>query len=149
MFNLSQLIAEVRPEIIDCQSHLFLTSFQAMELAKQKGLPIIVTVHGTLARRTLPLTVAQKTYVYAIGSRIFRKANLVRCLTNGDKQEIIKYGCPPDKIRIIPNAVDVNHFKPQQARRDISLFGFVLYPEKDLNTYKAVKIVVKGIKCAC
>lgn len=148
MFDLPQAIVEVKPDVIDCQSHLFLTTFQATKFANSIGLPVIVTVHGTLARKNLPLNMAQRFHVYTFGSYVFKKATLVRCLTESDKREIIKYGCPPEKIRIIPNAVDINRFKPRSIRRE-NLVVWVgrFVPEKDLDTLvKAIAIVAKRFK---
>lgn len=116
VFGLPQTIAGLKPEIVDCQSHLFITTAQAVKAAKELGVPSVITVHGVMAVRDFATNMAQYAYLYTVGSWIFRKANVVRCLTESDAAEVIRYGCPPEKVRIIPNAVDTNLFKPKNKR---------------------------------
>jgi glycosyltransferase involved in cell wall biosynthesis len=55
----------------------------------------------------------------------------------------MRYGCPPKKIRIVPNAVDTNLFSPQTEREE-NLVVWVgrFVPEKGLEyLLKAAKIV--------
>jgi glycosyltransferase involved in cell wall biosynthesis len=111
LFGLTSKIEHLRPDIIHGESHLFLPSVQALKKANRLNLPYVVTIHGVFADRGLIINTAQKTYLYAIGE-VFKKANKIICLTSNDATEIIKYGFSSEKIRLIPNAVDTQRFKP-------------------------------------
>jgi len=144
IFGLRRVIAQLRPELIDCQSHLFLTTIQAVKAAKELGIPSVVTVHGVTARRNLVTNMAQHIYLFSLGSWVFKEATLVRCLTKGDAQEIASYGCPPEKIRIIPNGVDTELFRPKNGQEE-NLVVWVgrFVQEKGLQyLIEAAKIVV-------
>lgn len=113
VFGLSRMISKLKPDIIDCQSHLFLTTVQAIRAAKDLGIPSVVTVHGVMAKRGGLMNLAQYVFLFTLGSWIFRETDLVRCLTENDAKEVAKYRCPRDKVRIIRNAVDTDFFRPK------------------------------------
>jgi glycosyltransferase involved in cell wall biosynthesis len=148
IFGLRQAISQLRPELIDCLSPLFLTTIEAVKASKELGIPSVVTVHGVMAKRNLVTNMAQYIYLYSLGSWIFKEATLVRCLTKKDAQEIMRYGCPPEKIRIIPNGVDTELFRPEN-RQEENLVVWVgrFVQEKGLQyLIEAAKIVVSSLK---
>lgn len=123
--GLRHLISRLEPEIVECQSHLFLPTIQAVRIASDLGVPNVVTVHGVRAERGFALNLAQYAYLYTLGSRVFKKADLVRCLTETDMAEILKYGCAKEKVTIIPNAVDVELFRPNSEKEEQNLVLWV------------------------
>lgn len=135
----------LKPDVIHAESHLFLPSIQALRMAKKSKIPYVVTIHGVSANRGTVLNLAQKTYIHTV-SNFFRNVNRIVCLTKNDQAEIIKYGFPDDKIRLIPNAVDVERFKPIGNRED-NLVVWVgrFVPEKGLEfLIEAARIVSKN-----
>jgi colanic acid/amylovoran biosynthesis glycosyltransferase len=119
--NYNNLLQSDQYELVVIQSPLFLSSIQGVLLAKKNNKPSILEVHGTLAYRSSILNIAQKIYLYAIGQLALKKSTLVRCLTPGDREEVIKYGCPMEKIRIVPNPVDTDLFKPSTKKDETLL----------------------------
>jgi glycosyltransferase involved in cell wall biosynthesis len=148
VFGLPYVFDYLKPEVVDCQSHLFLTTVQAIKTAKEFRIASIVTVHGVMAKRGLIANLGQSIYLYTLGSWVFKKATLVRCLTRSDAQELMRYGCPPEKIRIVPNAVDTNLFSPQTEREeDLVVWVGRFVQEKGLEyLLKAAKIVSRKAK---
>jgi glycosyltransferase involved in cell wall biosynthesis len=144
VFGLPYVIKILKPEVIDCQSHLFLTTVQAVKIAKKFNIASIVTVHGVMAKRGPIMNLGQRIYLYTLGSRIFKEATLVRCLTQKDAQEIMSYGCPQDKIRLIPNAVDTDVFRPSSnAEENLIVWTGRLVEEKGLRyLIEAMKLIV-------
>jgi len=141
-------IATLRPDIVHAESHLFLTTVQAVRKARKLGLPSVVTVHGVFADRGVALNFAQCVYLRTFGLEVFRSAGRVICLTRGDVEEVVRFGCPLDKIRLIPNAVDTERFKPCKERDD-NLVVWVgrFVPEKGLEyLIEAAKTVTEEVK---
>jgi len=120
------------PDIVDCQSHLFVTTLESLREAKKRGLPSIVTVRGVMAKRDLAVNSAQRLYLYTVASRVFKAATLVRCLTRNDAEEVARYGCPQSKIRVIPNFVDTEVFSPTKLIGDKILWYGRFVEEKGL-----------------
>ena len=143
--SIDTIIEMVKPDIIHAQSHLFLTTCSAVKSAKKYKIPAIVTVHGVLAQRSLPINIAQKTYLYTIGSWCLNNATKVICLTKRDAYEVMKYFRIQKRISVIPNGVDIDTFKPS-SEEDVNLIGWIgrFVPEKGLDyLLEAFRIVSK------
>lgn len=149
--ELTQSISRLSPDIIDCQSHLFLTTAQAVSAARKLHIPSVVTVHGVIADRGFMWNWAQSGYLYTIASWIFKKTDLVRCLTISDFFEVARHGCPVAKIRIVPNAVNTDFFCPSNRSKEENSITWVgrFVPEKGLRyLVEASRIVLQKHKDA-
>jgi glycosyltransferase involved in cell wall biosynthesis len=135
-------LEQLNPDIVHAESHLFLPSVQALRKAKELNIPFVLTIHGVFANRGLVINTTQKSYLHFI-SRTFKKANRIICLTKSDACEIARYGFPEDKIRLVPNAVDTQRFRPGCEQNDnLVLWVGRFVPEKGLeHLIKAAKIV--------
>jgi glycosyltransferase involved in cell wall biosynthesis len=138
-------IEMLNPDIVHAESHLFLPTVQAVRKAKRLGLPCVVSVHGVLAERGFAVNLAQFAYLRTLGLEVFRGADRVVCLTRSDAEEVVRLGCPVEKVRLVPNAVDTELFKPGERRED----GLVVWvgrfvPEKDVEyLVEAARLVVE------
>lgn len=135
---LPSLVREVnttRGDIIHAHSHLFLTTFQAGLAAGEAGIPLVVTVHGVSAERGFPANLLQTAYLRTFGASVFRMAARVVCVSHGDVEEVAASGCLRDKIRVVPNAVDSQFFRPRGAERrnDEVLWVGRFVPEKGVS----------------
>ena len=148
--SLPQKIEKLNPEIIHAESHLFLTTIQAVKKARRLHIPSVVTVHGVMAKRGAAVNLTQQTYLHTFGLWLFRNVSRIVCLTKSDAQEIVRYGGSFGKIRVIPNAVDINRFRPRnKLQGNLVLWVGRFVPEKGLNyLIDAAKIVVKELKDA-
>jgi glycosyltransferase involved in cell wall biosynthesis len=141
--GLADALDRVKPDVVHCESHLFLTTVQAVRKAKKLGLPCVVTVHGVFADRSMAVNFAQFVYLRTLGLEVFRSVDRVICLTQGDAEEVVRFGCPLEKIRLVPNAVDTERFKPCEEREDnLVVWAGRFVPEKGLEyLVEAAKIV--------
>ena len=131
--SLETMIKKLQPDIIHINNLPFLTTVQSTQLAKKMGIASIVQVHGVIAKRNKLLDFAQYFYINTLGRSVFRDATFVICLTESDAKEIRDYGCPLEKIRIIPNGVDVEKFKScEEVMDDLIFWGGRFVPEKGL-----------------
>ena len=149
--NLSSVLKSIKPDIIHAHSHLFLTTFSAVKEAKKLRLPSVVTVHGVSAERGTFTNFAQHSYLCTVGKWIFKNATRIICLTKSNAYEVMKYGADRLKIRIVPNAVDLNLFKPSKKKAKDPLFVWVgrFVPEKGIHyLVKAIEVVVRECKDA-
>lgn len=143
--HLSDVINKMSPDLIITMSPLFLTSVQAIKEAVKNKMPSVLEIHGVYAERGPLLHMMQNIYLHTIGRWSFRNSTLIRCLHGDDAVELMKFGAPLDKIRIVPNAVDTDLFKPSEEREESGLIWVGrMVPEKGL-TYliKALTIVIK------
>jgi len=131
--GLDKLLKSLDYDVMIMVSHLFLTSVQALKIALEINKPTVLGVHGVYAYRSPVLNLMQRLYLHTIARWIFNKVDIVRCLTYEDALEIIRYGAPPSKIRIAPNPVDTDLFKPKVKRMENTLIWTGrMVPEKGL-----------------
>lgn len=77
-----------------------------MPLAKKLGVPLITTFYGIDASRY------PRYFNYRRNLRkLFRESNLLIMQSEYMKQDILKLGCPPEKVMVIYNGIDVNKFR--------------------------------------
>jgi len=116
-----------------------------MKLARKLGKKGIVHVHGVIGERGIVLNLAQRAYIRTIGHTIFQDATKVICLTIQDARKIYKCGCPAEKIRIVPNGVDIDKFRPMGGEVDgLILWGGRFVPQKGLEyLIKGMRILAK------
>jgi glycosyltransferase involved in cell wall biosynthesis len=112
LIGLSSQLEAFRPDVVHAESHLFLPTFQAIKKAKKMNLACLVTVHGLYAERGKALNFIQFAYLRTMGLFIFKRTDRVICLTQSEANEVIKYGCAAEKVRVIPNAIDIERFAP-------------------------------------
>lgn len=140
---LSKTIRQLDFDLIHAHSHLFWTTVTAVKIAKATRRPVIITVHGVSAERNSLVNLAQYSYLYTFGSWVFRNSTRTICLTNSDATEITRFGANPEKIRVVPNAVDTDLFKPGEDNGNHLVWVGRFVPEKGLQyLVKAAKIVL-------
>jgi len=143
--HMTKVLRQIDPDLIHAHSHLFLTTYQAVRSASKQKKPSVVTVHGLIAKRQSILNLAQNVYLYTLASNIFKKTTIVICLTRSDALEVMKLGCPREKIRILPNPVDTELFVPKPDIEENNLIVWIgrFVPEKGVHVLiNAAKKVV-------
>lgn len=139
-------IKAIGPSVIDCQSHLFLTAQESLRTARKNRIPLVITINGIMAKRDIVSNLIQETYLHTAARALFRQASAVRCLNSSDAAEAVRYGCPSEKIAVIPNFVNTDLFSPRVesgCRATVAWSGrFVA--EKDVATLvRAAKVVLE------
>lgn len=144
--SLKKTISQVKPDIIHINNLPFLTSYQSAKLSKKLGIPCLVHVHGTISKTNKLIDLLQYLFMYTFGKIILKDAKTVVCLTRSDALAVCRFGCPPQKIQIIPNGVNVDKFKPSSVSNEPLVFWsgrFVATKGLDC-LIKAMAIVVKS-----
>ncbi len=147
--SLDVVIKQVAPDIIHANNLPFLTTYQAVKIAKKMRIPSVIQVHGVTADRGFFLNTFQFLYLTTFGNKMLRNASKVICLTQNAAKLVQSYGCPPEKICVIPNGVDINKFRPNPIRERKGLIMWIgrFVNEKGLTVLiDAIRIMLnKGI----
>lgn len=118
--RLEDVIARERPDILHAHSPS-LNGAAALRAGRRHGLPVVYECrafwedaavdHGTAREGGLRyrLTKAHETSV-------FRAADAVTCICEGLRADIVRRGIDPDKVTVIPNAVDTDAFNAERCR---------------------------------
>lgn len=105
-----------RPDVIVVSSPTFFSIFSAWLLARLFRRPFVVEVRdlwpgifvelGILRNRTLIRLLEQLELL------AYRASDLVVVVTDGFKDDLVARGVAPDKVEVITNGVDLDHFTP-------------------------------------
>ncbi len=118
--RLIEVARKERPDVIHAHSPA-LNGVAAIRAGRALGLPVVYEIrgfwedaavsHGTSSEGGLRyrLTRAMETWV-------LKRANEVTCICEGIRQDLISRGIAPEKITIVPNAVDASRFQPVGER---------------------------------
>ena len=128
ILKLSRFLNEIDLDVIHLQSHLNPTALKTVMLK----MPVVTTVHGLLAKYNSLIDIGQRAYLFTLGNVIFKKSRRVIALTRSDAKMLVKFGCPADRIRIIPNGVDISLFQPKSEEDGLVVWHGRFVPQKGL-----------------
>lgn len=112
--RIDEVLLKVEPDVIHAHSPA-LNGLAALKIARKRKIPLVYECrafwedaavnHGSCDNNSLRyrLTRALETYV-------FKSADVVTTICEGLRNDIIARGIAPDKVVVIPNAVDVEKF---------------------------------------
>ncbi|MBI2381939.1 MAG: glycosyltransferase, exosortase A system-associated [Gammaproteobacteria bacterium] len=102
-----------------------LNGLAALRAGRRLGLPVVYEVrafwedaavdHGTCREGDWRYRLTR-----ALETRVLRQADRITCICEGLRQDIVARGIPAEKITVISNAVDIDHF-PLAGARDAEL----------------------------
>jgi glycosyltransferase involved in cell wall biosynthesis len=72
--------------------------------------PFVLTHHGQLKFGSPSKDMVERAYSRSLGSRILRNADRVIALSNSEMMYLHSRGVPVDRIRVIPNGVDLSRY---------------------------------------
>jgi PEP-CTERM/exosortase A-associated glycosyltransferase len=137
--RLKEAAKETKPDIIHAHSPV-LNAIPAIQVGRELGVPVVYEVrafwedaavsHGTARQGGPRYQVAR-----ALETRALRRADAVTCICEGLRRDIVRRGVAPEKLTVIPNAVNIEEFSgsappdPALARslglEGGTVFGFI------------------------
>jgi PEP-CTERM/exosortase A-associated glycosyltransferase len=123
--RLDEIIPEIKPDILHAHSPA-LNGLAALKAAKKHNIPLVYECrafwedaavdHGTASDGGLRYQLTKM-----LETHVFKQADAISTICEGLRSDIISRGIPTEKITVIPNAVDIEHFaygvEPDQSLR--------------------------------
>ena len=97
-------------DVIHAHSHLYFSTVFCALVRMIGSAPLIVTNHGLISQ-TAPMWI-QRIYIPTIARWIYSTADKIICYTKTEQDQLINLGIRPEKITVIHNGVDTDHFAP-------------------------------------
>jgi len=122
------LLQRLRPAVLHAASN-HLQAQIALAVGRPAGIPVVYEVRGFLEETWtshLPSdeAVAQQADRYRLNraaeTRAILAADAVVTLSETMRDEIVSRGCSADKIVVVPNAVDVDRFRPMPRSEELA-----------------------------
>ena len=112
--RIDELVAQFSPDLLHAHSPV-LNALPALRVGRRRGIPVVYEVrafwedaavdHGT-TRETSPRYFASR----ALETWVLRRADHVTTICEGLRGDIIGRGISPEKVTVVPNAVDPGEF---------------------------------------
>lgn len=120
MRRLVEVAEIVKPDLIHAHSPV-LNAWPALWVAKKRRIPVVYEVrafwedaavdHGTTSEGSLRYRATR-----ALETAALRRVDAITTICEGLRADIAARGIAPEKITVIPNAVDVGEFRFEEAR---------------------------------
>lgn len=123
--RLGQIIATRRPDILHAHSPA-LNGLAALIAARRAGLPLVYEVRALWEDAAVDLGTSRAggwryRATRALESFVLRRADAVVTLCEGMRGELVSRGVPPERVSVVPNAVDIAAFPGAPRARDAGL----------------------------
>ena len=130
--RIDELVAQFSPDLLHAHSPV-LNALPALRVGRRRGIPVVYEVrafwedaavdHGT-TRETSPRYLASR----ALETWVLRRADHVTTICEGLRGDIIGRGISPERVTVVPNAVDPGEFAfgtapDQDLRNKLGLEG--------------------------
>lgn len=120
-----QQVESIRPELI--HAHFATDACAALELQQRLRVPMVVTLHGydvTSSDGALCASSLGRTYLRR-RHELWRRASAFICVSEWIGHNALRRGFPSEKLRVLPIGIDVESFRPPEARPREPLVLFV------------------------
>jgi len=138
--RLLELATRLKPDILHAHSPV-LDALPALRVARRLGLPVVYEIrafwedaavdHGTTREGSVRYRATR-----ALETWVMQRVDHLFTICEGLRHDILARGIPPDKVTVIPNAVDIEHFQlasppdPELKRQlgleaNARIFGFI------------------------
>ncbi|NOT12677.1 MAG: glycosyltransferase, exosortase A system-associated [Methylococcaceae bacterium] len=124
--RLDEIIPQIKPDILHAHSPA-LTAMAAIKAGKRHKIPVVYECrafwedaavdHGTTTEASLRYYLTKM-----LETHVFKKVDAITTICEGLRSDIVTRGIAPDKITVIPNAVDIERF------------SYGVQPDQDLRT---------------
>lgn len=153
--RLEQVAREVSPDILHAHSPM-LNGEAAVRVGRRLGIPVVYEIrafwedaavdHGTAREGGLRYRLTR-----ALETRVIRRADAVTTICEGLRKDILGRGVAPDKVTVIPNAVDIAAFdaergadpalKKELGLQDKCVLGFI----GSFYAYEGLALLLKAL----
>jgi glycosyltransferase involved in cell wall biosynthesis len=137
--TIRHILESERPDLVHVSLPFSNLDMSLPELCHDLGIPIMATVHIPYGPPNTLWGSASKV-VYRVYSNILNKYDALIVFSEGQRRVLASSGVKTRKIRVIPNGVDIDLYRPgpQDYKRDLGASVLVSYlgrvdPEKNVN----------------
>jgi PEP-CTERM/exosortase A-associated glycosyltransferase len=153
--RLLELARQLKPDLLHAHSPV-LNAYPALHVGRQLGIPVVYEIRAfwedaAVDHGTQPEWGLRYRLTRAMETRAVRAANQVVTICGGLRGDLISRGIPLDKIGVVPNAVDIEHFslggepdpdlKARLGLADSRVIGFL----GSFYAYEGLDLLIKAL----
>jgi len=114
LMELERILHSIDPKIVISCEDFNLTSLRTIKYCKRKQIPSII-YQGPYFYVGIPTGTLHRIFAKTLGSFIYNNAGFFVAKTRRAKQFLIKLGCNPQRIAVIPPPIDTELFRPRKV----------------------------------
>jgi glycosyltransferase involved in cell wall biosynthesis len=128
----------VRPQLLNAHTLFYSTSLFSVLLKRALRVPLVTTVHlGEIKTGSAFLDFAVRSYELSVGRLLMRESAAVIAVSRAVEEHLVRMGVPKEKVFVVPNGVDYDHFACAYEARAPNEFEILfigrLVPNKGLH----------------
>ncbi|MBO3800152.1 MAG: GT4 family glycosyltransferase PelF [Candidatus Brockarchaeota archaeon] len=137
-----------KPDVIHANNRFFSTTICGALLKKIVGKPLVTTLHlGPMLLNRKFFDFLINTYEKTVSRWIIQSSDKIIAVSNSVMKHALSLGAASSKIKVIPNGVDLDEFKPRREFKKIGVKKIIfigrLFPNKGIQyLVKAAPIVL-------
>ncbi len=147
----AEAVRELVPDLI--YERYALWGFTGLRLAKSRSIPLLLEVNSPLAyeQETFRSGITCPPLAYRVEREIWKRADLVLAVSEALRGRLVRAGVAPERIRVLPNAVDTRCFHPsvsgEPVRRALNLDGqFVIGFVSTFKKWHGVDLLIQAFR---
>jgi phosphatidylinositol alpha-1,6-mannosyltransferase len=105
-------------DIVHAHGHPYPTSLIAGKLAKQYSKPFVLTQHNTFIQYDSMFDRVERLNDLTIGKETLKTADKIITVSNATRDYVLSLGAKPERVEVLRNGVDLDHFKPIIGKRE-------------------------------
>src|SRR2546425_1655402 len=132
---------EATPDVFHAHSYGYFPTFAGGFAEFMRGVPLVVTPHSDPGGATT----SKRLFDRVVPPLTIRRASRVIALTSVEAENLVRLGVPSDRIRIIPNGVDLKEFAGLPPRRPNGDTTELLFVGRCYPRQKGLEYLVKAL----
>jgi glycosyltransferase involved in cell wall biosynthesis len=122
-YLLRSLLEQPRPDLVHVNNYRNFPSDIVSVWAHRRSIPTVVSANGCIyAYRYMPSFPRAKRLLYKLHdtfvSTPIRKTTIALAVSHAEAQHYVEFGVPNERIRIVPNGIDLDRFSPTRSKSD-------------------------------
>ena len=132
---------EATPDVIHAHSYGYFPTFSGAFAELMRGTPLVITPHSDPGGASL----SKRLFDRVIPALTIRRADRVIALTSVEAEHLRRLGVRPERIRIIPNGVDLSEFAGLPTRQPNGQEANLLFVGRCYPRQKGLEYLVRAI----
>ena len=132
---------QATPDVFHAHSYGYFPTFAGGFAEFMRGIPLVVTPHSDPGGATT----SKRFFDRVVPPLTIRRASRVIALTSVEAENLVRLGVPSDRIRIIPNGVDLKEFAGLPPRRPNGDATELLFVGRCYPRQKGLEYLVKAL----
>jgi glycosyltransferase involved in cell wall biosynthesis len=146
---LTEALERLRPDIVHASLTLSPLDFRLPDICEELGIPLVATFHPPFDHKVRNFSSGTQHLTYQLYAPGLARYDQVIVFSEIQRDMLMRLGVPGERLRVIPNGVDVDRYSPGPGslKEELGIDRLFVYQGR-IAPEKNVEALVKGWKAA-